>query len=117
MSQPIMSPGNRAIWKQDVRISLYRNLEVAAADDDKTSSSPGNDNLKDFLTAAAAWKGFGANGKIVLCCCSASLAVFPNFSECNQLQRWLLTNSTHGENLLATSTYFSLLLEDTELFI
>ena len=54
MTQPILSPKNRTVWKRDVRMSIYRNLEVAAnADDDKTSSAPGNENLKGFLTAAA----------------------------------------------------------------
>ena len=54
MTQPILSPENRAVWKRDVRMSIYRNLEVAAdADEDKTSSAPGSDNLKGFLTAAA----------------------------------------------------------------
>ena len=54
MTQPISSPENRAIWKQDIRMSVYHNLEVtpAAADADKTSSAPDNDILKDLLTAA-----------------------------------------------------------------
>jgi len=47
MTQPISAPNNRSIWKNDIRMSLYRNLEVASKDEPTNSS---NDNLKDFMT-------------------------------------------------------------------
>ena len=53
MTQPILSPENRTVWKRDVRMSIYRNSNVSGvAEDDTTTSAPGNDNLKSFLAAA-----------------------------------------------------------------
>ncbi|RYP44832.1 hypothetical protein DL768_008731 [Monosporascus sp. mg162] len=56
MTRPISSPENRATWKRDIRMSLYRNLEVAGGgdSDNKTNDASGkDDNIKDFIAAAA----------------------------------------------------------------
>ena len=53
MTQPMLSPGNRAIWRRDIRMSLYRNLEATSDDGDKSSTASGKDTLKDLLAAAA----------------------------------------------------------------
>jgi hypothetical protein len=52
MTQPIASDGNRAVWKHDARMSVYRNLEISADDDEKTSGAA-DDVLRDLLAAAA----------------------------------------------------------------
>ena len=54
LTGPVLSPDNRAVWKRDVRMSIYRNLEIAAdAADDNVSSASGSDDLKRLLAAAA----------------------------------------------------------------
>ena len=54
MTQPILSPGNRSVWKRDARMSIYHNLE--AARDNNNSGEPNsttdNDELKNFLSTA-----------------------------------------------------------------
>ena len=49
-SKPLSDPSNRAIWKRDVRMSLYRNLESATT---ASTSGGANDNLKQFLSSMA----------------------------------------------------------------
>ena len=48
-TKPLSDPSNRAIWKRDVRMSLYRNLEAITAYD----GGAVNEDLKQFLVAAA----------------------------------------------------------------
>ncbi|KAK8011011.1 hypothetical protein PG990_009976 [Apiospora arundinis] len=49
MTQPILAPNNRSIWRRDIRMSLYRNLE-SAADEADTS---GNDEFKELMASIA----------------------------------------------------------------
>ncbi|KAL8721427.1 MAG: hypothetical protein Q9225_001902 [Loekoesia sp. 1 TL-2023] len=48
-TRPLSDPSNRAIWKRDVRMSLYRNLEAGNA----SSNGAVNEDLKAFLAAVA----------------------------------------------------------------
>lgn len=48
-TKPLSDPSNRTIWKRDVRMSLYRNLEAVAT----SSTGPVNEALKHFLAAVA----------------------------------------------------------------
>ncbi|KAL8836758.1 MAG: hypothetical protein Q9170_002787 [Blastenia crenularia] len=48
-TRPLADPSNRAIWKRDVRMSLYRNLEAGSA----SGNGAVNDDLKAFLAAVA----------------------------------------------------------------
>ena len=43
---PLSDPNNRTIWKHDVRMSLYRNLETSV----DITSTAGNEALKQFLS-------------------------------------------------------------------
>ena len=54
ITEPVSSPDNRAVWKRDIRMALYRNLEATAhnAADENISSAGGNDTLKRLLTTA-----------------------------------------------------------------
>ena len=47
---PMSSPGNRSIWKRDLRMALYRNLENVNTVD----TSGANESLKEFLSFVAA---------------------------------------------------------------
>ena len=47
---PMSSPGNRSIWKRDLRMALYRNLENV----DTVDTSGANESLKEFLSSVAA---------------------------------------------------------------
>ena len=46
---PMSSPANRSIWKRDMRMALYRNLENA----DTIDTSGANEALKHFLSSVA----------------------------------------------------------------
>ena len=48
-TKPLSDPSNRTIWKRDVRMSIYRNLESVNA----TNSGAANEGLKQFLAGAA----------------------------------------------------------------
>ena len=48
-TKPLSDPSNRSIWKRDVRMSLYRNLETSAL----ASTGPVNEALKHFLATVA----------------------------------------------------------------
>ena len=48
-TKPLSDPNNRAIWKRDIRMALYRNLEAEAAEVNPTA----NEGLKHFLLAVA----------------------------------------------------------------
>jgi aryl carrier-like protein len=48
-TKPLSDPSNRAIWKRDVRMSPYRNLEVVTA----SIKGAVNEDLKQFLAAVA----------------------------------------------------------------
>ncbi|KAI9820043.1 MAG: Type I Iterative PKS [Pycnora praestabilis] len=48
-TMPISAPNNRSIWKRDIRMSLYRNLENADASSDVAT----NEGLKQFLSDIA----------------------------------------------------------------
>lgn len=48
-TKPLSDPSNRTIWKRDVRMSVYRNLEVLAA----SSGGAVNEDFKQFLSAVA----------------------------------------------------------------
>lgn len=48
-TRPLSDPSNRTIWKRDVRMSLYRNLEAGNA----SSKGTINEDLKAFLAAVA----------------------------------------------------------------
>ena len=48
-TRPLSDPGNRTIWKRDIRMALYRNLEVAA----DTSGGMASEGLKEFLSSAS----------------------------------------------------------------
>lgn len=48
-TKPLSDSSNRTIWKRDVRMSLYRNLEAVAV----SSTGPVNEALKHFLAAVA----------------------------------------------------------------
>lgn len=50
MTMPIASDANRCIWKRDIRMGLYRNLENSGVDDTGT----GNEGLREFLTGVTA---------------------------------------------------------------
>lgn len=49
MTMPISSDTNRSIWKRDIRMGLYRNLENSSIDD----TSNGNEGLKKFLATVS----------------------------------------------------------------
>lgn len=49
MTMPIAADANRCIWKRDIRMGLYRNLENASVDDVGAS----NEGLREFLTAVS----------------------------------------------------------------
>lgn len=48
-TRPLSDPSNRTIWKRDIRMALYRNLEVAA----DTSGGTASEGLKEFLSSAS----------------------------------------------------------------
>ena len=48
-TKPLSDASNRAIWKRDVRMSLYRNMETSS----ESNSSATNEDLKPFLAAVA----------------------------------------------------------------
>ncbi len=48
-TKPLSDPSNRTIWKRDIRMSLYRNLETFAL----ANTGPVNEALKHFLAAVA----------------------------------------------------------------
>ena len=48
-TKPLSDESNRAIWKRDIRMSLYRNLETGTA----CSSHTVNENLQHFLVSVA----------------------------------------------------------------
>lgn len=48
-TKPLSDPSNRAIWRRDVRMSVYRNLEAAAP----SSGGAVNEDLKQVLAAVA----------------------------------------------------------------
>lgn len=48
-TKPLSDPGNRAIWKRDIRMSQYSNREAATA----SSSGAESENLKQFVAAVA----------------------------------------------------------------
>lgn len=48
-TKSIMDPSNRAVWKRDARMALYRNLQP----DKQTGPSTGSEGLKDFLSSVA----------------------------------------------------------------
>ena len=48
-TKPLADPTNRTIWKRDVRMSIYRNLENV----DTTNNSTANQGLKQFLAGVA----------------------------------------------------------------
>jgi len=48
-TKSIMDPGNRAVWKRDVRMALYRNREP----EKQSTPSTASEGLKDFLTSVA----------------------------------------------------------------
>ncbi|RTE84744.1 hypothetical protein BHE90_000799 [Fusarium euwallaceae] len=50
MTMPIAADANRCIWKRDIRMVLYRNLENSGVDDAGT----GNEGLREFLTGVTA---------------------------------------------------------------
>ncbi|KAJ4255263.1 hypothetical protein NW757_004776 [Fusarium falciforme] len=50
MMMPIAADSNRCIWKRDIRMGLYRNLENSGVDDAGT----GNEGLREFLTGVTA---------------------------------------------------------------
>lgn len=56
--RPLSDPSNRAIWKRDVRMSLYRSLEAGNA----SSNGAVNEDLKAFL-AAVTWEPSVLNEK------------------------------------------------------
>ncbi|KAM0323503.1 hypothetical protein ACHAQA_008783 [Verticillium albo-atrum] len=45
-TQPLAAPNNRIIWKRDLRMALYRNLELK----ESTPTATGNERLKQFLS-------------------------------------------------------------------
>ncbi|KAL9623833.1 MAG: hypothetical protein Q9160_001824 [Pyrenula sp. 1 TL-2023] len=49
-TKPLSDPSNRQIWKRDIRLSLYRNLETATL----TEGRGANEELKQFLATVAA---------------------------------------------------------------
>ena len=49
MTMPIAADANRCIWKRDIRMGQYRNLENASVGDVGTS----NEGLREFLAAAS----------------------------------------------------------------
>ncbi|KAI1374100.1 hypothetical protein F4677DRAFT_427124 [Hypoxylon crocopeplum] len=53
-TQPLDSPNNRTVWKNDRRMAGYRNMEGGSA----AASSSGNDQLKEFLSNAATDPGY-----------------------------------------------------------
>ena len=48
-TKPLSDINNRTIWKRDIRVSLYRNLEAETAEVHQTA----NEGLKHFLLAVA----------------------------------------------------------------
>jgi hypothetical protein len=48
-TKSIMDPSNRAVWKRDARMALYRNREP----EKQSSPSTASEGLKDFLTSVA----------------------------------------------------------------
>lgn len=48
-TKPLSDPSNRQIWKRDIRMSLYRNLETS----DSTEGRSTNEELKRFLATVA----------------------------------------------------------------
>ncbi|KAL6362754.1 hypothetical protein LRP88_04058 [Fusarium phalaenopsidis] len=50
MTMPTAADANRCIWKRDIRMGLYRNLENSGVDDAGT----GNEGLREFLTGVTA---------------------------------------------------------------
>ncbi|KAF7552999.1 hypothetical protein G7Z17_g3945 [Cylindrodendrum hubeiense] len=48
-TQPLAATGNRIIWRRDIRMSIYRNLEQT----EKAVSGSGNEQLKKFLADVA----------------------------------------------------------------
>lgn len=49
MTMPISAEANRCIWKRDIRMGLYRNLESSSIDDVGTS----NEGLRDFMSTVS----------------------------------------------------------------
>jgi hypothetical protein len=48
-SKSVLDPSNRAVWKRDARMAMYRNRETAK----QAGSSTASEGLKDFLTSVA----------------------------------------------------------------
>ena len=48
-TRPLSDPNNRSIWKRDVRMSIYRNLESVGT----TNSGPADEGLKQFLAGVS----------------------------------------------------------------
>lgn len=48
-SKSILDPSNRAVWKRDARMAMYRNRETAK----QAGSSTASEGLKDFLASVA----------------------------------------------------------------
>lgn len=46
MTMPIAADANRCIWKRDIRMGLYRNLENSGVD----NAGSGNEGLREFMT-------------------------------------------------------------------
>jgi acyl carrier protein len=49
MTMPISADANRCIWKRDIRMGLYRNLENSSVHDAGTA----NEGLREFLTTVS----------------------------------------------------------------
>lgn len=49
MTMPIAADANRCIWKRDIRMGLYRNLENSGVD----NAGSGNEGLREFMTTVS----------------------------------------------------------------